>query len=226
MDLIERLRAEIESIPGPLSRQKIMNRRNEIKTRSRARRHTTAGDGSNEEIAGPSTDLPNGASDNVVLTTIEKKEAISAIMMTPGRAEAARLANDYVQGGEPRCLRVGDQMTNTTMTMIVMRLIDLPVIAGKLPFWKVKRFSRLILCEKPETPDVTQATVIAISGKSSADILKALQPWPTETNPASLCQHLLDHIKGRRVHLFAKVNTPGWESVIGDDNWSTELSDV
>jgi hypothetical protein len=223
MDLIERLRAEIELIPGPLSRQKIVNRRNEIKALTQARRHKTADDGLNEEIAEPSTDLPNEASGGVVSTISEKKEAISAILMTPGRAEGARLTKDYVQGGEPFCLRVGDQMTNTTILMIVMRLIELPVIAGKLPFWKVKGFNRLLLCEKPETPDVTQATMIAVCGEASAAILEALRPWPIETDPPSLGQQLLDHIPGRRVHLFAKANTPGWESVIGDDNWSTEV---
>ena len=37
MDLIERLLTEIESIPGPLSRQKIWNRRNEIKAKTKAK---------------------------------------------------------------------------------------------------------------------------------------------------------------------------------------------
>jgi hypothetical protein len=98
---------------------------------------------------------------------------------------------------------------------------EMPLIAGKLSYWKAKRIKRLILCKPPEAPDVTQSVAVAACSEAGDRLLATVSSWPIESDSASFCQKLLERVPGRRLHLFAKANKPGWESIIGDRNWST-----
>jgi hypothetical protein len=220
MDPIERLLDEIRAIPGPLSRQKIINRRNEIQARKRAKRLNADSHEPAAEAASAG-DEPNVSAGEV--DTAPRDKTVSAILLTPNHTDAARLAKRYVEGGEPFCLRIGDDATNDTVLMFVMRLSELTMVTANLPTWKAKRFSHIFLFDKPETPDLTDATVVAVCGRATDDLIGALRAWPSESDPTKLCQALLAQLPGRRIHLFAKADTPGWESVVGERNWSTKV---
>lgn len=252
-DRIERLVAEIEAMPGPLSRQKIENRLKELKAKKQAlsngnlqkpvetahspisfanltttKQNAAVSQEMNEpvEVSGPTSERVTEAEQERTKPdeTAPDSDTIAAALVTPSRSDVTNIIKKYVRGGEPYCLRIGKAMNNDTIIMIVAQMNELTQIAEQLWYWKAKKFDLLILGATPETPDVTRSMAIGVCGKVDPDAVARLQTWATELDLTKLGQQLLKRIPGRRVHLFGPGDAPGWETFADDELWSTEGS--
>lgn len=201
---IERLRTLLSSSPGPLTRKWLSQQRQSLKSTSAAASEAS-------EDASPS----KGGSDVANVP-------VSALVLTPGRTDMSRLGKDYVTDGEPFCLNFSAKMADDAVLLAVARVGQLPTIAEKLTCWGFKRFSHVFLTGKPSEPDVIGAEAIAVCERGQFKLGDELKEWPVETDRAKLIERLLADVTGRRVHLFAKTEEAGEESIVDEANWLLE----
>jgi hypothetical protein len=149
------------------------------------------------------------------------REPIGTLLLTPNGKDVAKLIKPYPGGGElPFCLRYSDIVAQSAAMMMMARVGDLPRLADKLSLWGFTRFKAIYGLAQPTAPDLMNVDAIAICERGSFDLFKPLLDWPAEKDPLKLAESLLNQVAGRRVHLFAQSETPGWESVVGEANWS------
>ena len=147
----------------------------------------------------------------------------SAILLTPSKHDITSLKKDYFAEGSPACLRV--KAAKDAALVIATHAADLQVFVDKLPCWGFGRISRVYLMAPPSNPDVTRASVIAVCERGSARV-GGLESWPTEADAVRLAESILGDLPGRRLHLFAKDQASGWNTVVGDANWACEAEAV
>jgi hypothetical protein len=145
------------------------------------------------------------------------------ILMTPiGRRDIRRLV-DYADR-PPLCLRIHERVSKDAIGIAIARLVDLPTIENKLfPGCGFASISRVLIPQQPADPDVTntQVVVIATRGQRNSGDLPKFQ-WvagAASIDPASLASRLVPDAENR-LHLFATAESDGWNSIIGEANWS------
>jgi hypothetical protein len=151
-------------------------------------------------------------------------ERFDLILMTVlDRHDPRRLLADYADR-TPFYLRVHERVANGAVGIVVARLVDLPVIENKLlPGCGFDGIARVFLLRDPIDPDVTDAQVIVVATRGQRDIedLASFQ-WLPEVEPldaVALALRLVPDAKSR-LHLFASAESDGWNSIIGEANWS------
>jgi hypothetical protein len=217
-DLIERLaHILIDEINGPITRQKVIERRRFIKKASKRNPFEDAKLAPVEQ--GQPDDNPEQKNDQPERLESDEKTSIVLIDLR-SRSDVVNISKDYAPGSEPACLKAGDKLSLDAFVLIVMRLVDAYAVNGKLPFWGKGRFDRIFLFKQATSTEVTDEIVIAIAAKDEHHIFDGLLFAHHESDPIKLCQKLLSDVPGARLHLFATDETPGWDAVIGDDNWS------
>jgi hypothetical protein len=217
MSTIDRLHALLQAIDGPASRNALVKIRAGLKPKSKGT------DGDNIVRFPPiavAHEAPDQAGTHFNLTS-----PIAAIFVEPGKSDLSRLKKDFIAAGEPLCLGLGQAIAEDAVLIASARVGDLPIIADKLALWKFKRFSHIYLLSPPTGPDLMNAAALAVCERGASK-LPSLDEWPVDKDPTELAHGLLSGIGGRRVHLFAKAESHGWESIIGDANWSTETDDA
>lgn len=203
---IEKLRAVLLTSDGPLTREFLLSARNAAKVAKADTQNDRGDPEPRTEISAVAKKGKHG----------EVTGSISTILLTPSRQDIANLRKDYVSGGEPPCLQI--KAAKDATLVIASRASDLPTFGEKLRCWGFARFSRLYLLKPPTNPDLTQADVLAVCEQGKGNVA-CLQEWPKEADPHVVAATLLTKANGRRVHLFAKSETHGWESLVGDANW-------
>lgn len=232
MNTVERLRAVLETCDGPVTRAWLEAKCNELDPPT-SKRAKLAND---REPVAPVRLEPTASDDRELVDTTGSRESISAsnsaltvpapavkasaLLITPSKKDLSRLKEDYMKKGEPFCLGFSSETVTADVIVAilapvgeVLRLID------KLGSWGADRVLRLYLLAPPSGPNVINADAVAICGRSRSKFFNEPSDWPTETDPVKFAQSLLNEISGRRVHLFANVDTPGWDCRIGNVNW-------
>jgi hypothetical protein len=216
---IEQLLSVLESIDGPISRPKIEQKRKQLQQIKKAREANPPDDSSGSQ------DGADDSFDSLSSPTVvgdQANQPVSVVFATLDKGDMSRFSKDYVHGGEPRCFAIGRMMTSDTLLVITTRVGHLAIIGAKLHFWGFKQLSRVFLCQSPDEPDVTQAPVVVVCAKN-LDLFNPLSSW-LSGDANELCLDLLREVPGRRVHLFAKSATSGWEVYSGESNWTTEFA--
>lgn len=222
-DFIELLRQDIDQIDGPITRQKLIKRRN-IRKAARKRDPLAA------EVNVPAAAFPGADNDTSIPgdpVNIASDAAFSVVLADlRNQSDIVQLSKDYVIGGEPAALKVGGQMTFDSTFVAIFRLADVCSVAGKLSFWSKGRFDRIFLSQPTGAPDVTDEIVVAVCAKNVPEIIDQLMFKPVNVDPATFCLGFLKDLPGRHLHLFAAKETSGWSSVIGKDNWAVGVAAV
>jgi hypothetical protein len=161
------------------------------------------------------------AADPWLLATSDRD--YDCILMTPiGRRDIRRLV-DYADR-PPLCLRVHERVSKDAIGIAIARLVDLPTIENKLfPGCGFASISRVLIPQQPADPDVTntQVVVIATRGQRNSSDLAEFH-WlagAASIDPVSLASRLVPDAENR-LHLFATAESDGWNSIIGEANWS------
>jgi hypothetical protein len=156
--------------------------------------------------------------------TIHLGRDFDLVLSTPRRSDIRKLREDYY-GPLPRCLRTGETVADDAVMIVVAALSDFPVIENKfLPFCGLESISpRLFLSQSPAGPEVTgaQAIIVAELGSSGRAHLAEIE-WLTNDEPIDplvLAARLVPDAKNK-LNLFASAEADGWQSLIGDANWS------
>ena len=144
---------------------------------------------------------------------------VAALLLTPTKQDVAKLRKDYLAEGMPACLRM--ETANKAALIIATKMVDVPVLADKLECWGFNRISHVYLLSPPQSPDLTQAEVLAVCERGSARI-KELKDWPETKDAEELANNILGELSGPKTHLFAKARSPGWNSVVGEENWKLD----
>jgi len=145
--------------------------------------------------------------------------AVAAVLLTPTKQDVAKLRKDYLAEGTPACLRM--EIANKAALIIATKMVDVPALADKLECWGFSRISHVYLLSPPQGPDLTQAEVLAVCERGNARI-KGLKDWPETKDAEELANNILGELSGPRTHLFAKNQSPGWNSVVGEENWKLD----
>jgi hypothetical protein len=152
----------------------------------------------------------------------QPKLPITALLATVSGRDATRLSKEDIREGRPKCLSFGNDVGSKAVLLVCAKIGVLPSLSRAIESLKFGRCSRIYLLSEPATPNVTDCDALAIYERGGLKLSSDVTDWPSEKNPISLADRLLADVTGRRVHLFAKSKTPGWESIIGEENWQTE----
>jgi hypothetical protein len=158
-------------------------------------------------------------------TRFDRSEPVGVLVLTPSAGVVSRLNKPFTTGGEPACLRYHDVVAQNAVLILMARVGDLPRLADKLSLWGFKRFKAIYALAPPSGPNLMDVDAIAICECGRSNLVKDLEDWPTEKDPLKLAESLLNEVAGRRVHLFAESETPGWECILGEANFSMEVND-
>lgn len=221
-DAIDLLAAVLAKIDGPINRKKLIIERKRLKAARKRDPFDSIGspaqtpglNGSVKEVAESHTAQGEDKVFRVALIDLQKAGDITA------------LAKDYVVGGEPAVLKVGDRLSHDATVVIIFRMADVCSIAGKLSYWRKGRIDRVFLFKPKMGSEISDETAIAVCGKCEADAIDRLLFASMAPGALHLCQDLLSSLSGRRLHLFAESPTPGWDSIIGEENWNTDVVNI
>jgi hypothetical protein len=211
-DTIDQLAAVLAKIDGPINRKKLITERKRIKaSRKRDPFDLT-------ELPGQTPDLGNSV--EVANSPIAQSddEVFRIVLIDLQKAgDIAALAKDYVVGGEPAVLKVGDRLSHDATVVIIFRMRDVCSIAGKLSYWRKGRLDRVFLFKPKMSSEISDETAIAVCGKREADAIDKLLFASMAPSALQLCQELLSGLGGRRLHLFAEMTTLGWDSIVDEE---------
>ncbi len=235
MAAIDRLRDILEQLDGPATRERLRNERSKIEGSLRAEQAPQPTQGDTHDPAPPEEKETDQAAQAAAVsgsaTVADSITAaagsvaggpITALLLTPSRKHAVQLDKNYES--EPECLRLGHEVADEAILIAVATTRDLLAVARTAEWWKFKRFHGLYLLSCPEAPDVTVAQAMMIYTRGELKPNAPMTAWPDDKNPVRLADHILRAVKGRRVHLFAEKRCPGWEAIVGDENWVTQDS--
>lgn len=124
----------------------------------------------------------------------------------------------------PRCLRIHERVSEDAIGVAIARLVDLPVIENKLlPGCGFASISRVLILQQPADPVVTNAQVVVIATRGARDSSDLADfQWLTggaSLDNVSLANRLVPDAENK-LHLFATAESDGWNSIIGEANWS------
>jgi hypothetical protein len=120
---------------------------------------------------------------------------------------------------------LADLLEQDAAVVVFARIIDLPVIAEKVPLITgVRRISRVILLRQPASSDVTEAQVVVIAERG--DVTCALPQnceFLAATDTSAILAELFPQWT-KTLHVFAREQTAGSICLVGDDSWNKETS--
>lgn len=146
------------------------------------------------------------------------------LVMTALNSKACRNLREPWNHPLPLCLRVGDMVTDDAVMIVLSKLSDFPTIENYLlpgcGFGSAS--ARAFLVHTPNSPEVTDATLIVVAQRGSEDRANIAEiGWllPGEAfDPFALAYRLVPGARSK-LNLFASADTEGWHSIIGDENW-------
>jgi hypothetical protein len=226
-DAIDRLSGIIKRSDGQPSRAYVESERKKLRgTYSPVPTAGLGGDQSdqNTQIAANRLDrriTDDATSPSGQLESHENAEAmISALFVTPDDRDASRVSKVNIMR-EPACFRPGAKVGDHAVLILRAKLRNVLPVASRLEWCGCTRLVGFYLLTRPEGPEVKDLEAIAIYVKGNPQI-NLFSDWPTQDDPDELTNCLLQNVSGRRVHLFAKSEMPGWESVVGEANRPAE----
>jgi hypothetical protein len=169
--------------------------------------------------------LPKRTDEPEDSTVVSAEEApaprIHIVLATPTSRDASRIRN----GETPPLLselkrELGDQAVLLVHTKLAT-LISMVAAGASAGF---DRFSAISMTTQPATPDVGDCDVLAIFERGETKLSVNMTDWPSEKGPLKLANRLLKDIEGRRVHLFTKTASAGWEALSSDSMWAEPAS--
>ena len=148
---------------------------------------------------------------------------VDCILITLIDRHDVRRLVDYADR-PPLCLRIHERISKDAVGIAVARLVDLPIIENKLfPGCGFASILRVLLPQCPAEPDVTDAQVVIIAARGQRDWSDfATFRWLADgesLDAVSMASRLVPYAKNR-LHLFATAQSDGWNSIIGEANWS------
>jgi hypothetical protein len=151
------------------------------------------------------------------------KPAFELVLMTPSNGHMRRLREDYV-GRLPLWGRIYDRVSTDAIGVVVARVSDLPIIERKLlPGCGFAGIAQVFLLHEPLSSDVTQAEVVVLARRqpSTQDESPQLQ-WMPKGQAVDLTALSTVFAPGaqQKLHLFATSASDGWQSIVGEANWS------
>ena len=155
----------------------------------------------------------------------ESEPPIAALLLTASGRDASRLTKEGNRESLPRCLRISNDVGDKAVLLVCAKVGVLSSMSRAIESLKFGRCSSIYLLSEPTGPDVTECDALAIYRRGGFKLSSDVTEWPSDKSPISLADRLLADVTGRRVHLFAKSKTAGWESIIGEENWATEAEE-
>ena len=156
-------------------------------------------------------------------------ERYRLVAFTPSTKDLARFAEDY--GDEhtlARCFTIRDLIASDAIAAVNVPVRSIHVaVYGLLRLCGFDSTPHILLMRCPDSPDVSQERAIVVSKRHSRSDLAVPSKFPAmdgEAGTLAVAAGLMS-AEVEKLHVFAKVQTPGWELVIGDDSWS-ELPSV
>jgi hypothetical protein len=154
---------------------------------------------------------------------IKAETTYDLVVMTPlVDAHLQRVAEGSV-GPLPLWSRTHQRMAKDAVCLVFAKARDLPLIGHRLlPGCGFGAISQILLPHRPNSPNVTDANVIAIArrgqGTATCD---ADFHWISEAalDVEILAERLAPESK-QKLHLFAASESEGWRCVVGEANWS------
>lgn len=144
----------------------------------------------------------------------------SVLLASPSAADVQRLMKSYPTEF-PLCLRIHEQRAETALLVVQARLKDVLAIADKLPCWGFARLERIYLIASPQSPEIADAEVLAVSHWGNTQ-LPEVEGWPATSNAFDLVDRLATNFVGKKLHLFARDRRDRWDSIVGEENWAVE----
>lgn len=167
-----------------------------------------------EDIA-PGVDLPKEVEAEV------EKVPVAAVLMTVNSKDVSRLDKSLQENSDPNCLTLRDQIENRAVLLVYTRASTLTSMQAVIKSLGFDRCSRIGLVGEIAGNDITSSNVMAIYVRGGLTGIAEAIDWRSEKDPAALADRILAGIEGRRVHLFAKSRSEGWDSLVGDENWQS-----
>jgi len=141
--------------------------------------------------------------------------------MTVSSKDVSRLDKALQENGDPDCLTLRDQIEDRAVLLVHTKastLISMQAIIKSLGF---DRCSRIGLVGEVTGNEITSSGVMALYVRGGLKGIAETINWRSEKGPVALADRILAGIEGRRVHLFAKSQSDGWDSFVGEENWQS-----
>jgi hypothetical protein len=149
------------------------------------------------------------------------KTPVAAVLMTVSSKDVSRLDKALQENGDPDCLTLRDQIEDRAVLLVHTKastLISMQAIIKSLGF---DRCSRIGLVGEVTGNEITSSGVMALYVRGGLKGIAETINWRSEKGPVALADRILAGIEGRRVHLFAKSQSDGWDSFVGEENWQS-----
>jgi hypothetical protein len=156
-------------------------------------------------------------------------ERFDLLLVTPGKDDLAHLRADYSDDSTlARCLPLFQLIEDSAAAIVTARTSDLPVIANVLlPLCGFRRLSRVLLTQRPTSPDVTDAEIIITAQRGDMRLRPSEDGgWLDHVgsiDPLAIAARLFP-ATSRRLHVFASAKADGWRCLVGDDSWAEQPS--
>jgi len=156
---------------------------------------------------------------------IKAGEEFDLLVLTPREKDLAHLRADYSDASTlARCLPLQRLTAHGAAAIIMARMSDVPVIENKLlPLCGFRRLSRVLLAQRPTSPDITDAEIIIMAERGKMRLSPPEDGgWLDDAGPidslaiaARLCPDA-----SSRLQVFAPAQADGWRCLVGDDSWA------
>jgi hypothetical protein len=216
----------IEQLVGILRRERVDTRQAMLRITKKLKDARRGPSKSASAPVGSSTNEPTTVPVDGVPDTgpVQIARDFDLVLATPGRSDIRRLREDY-DGPLPECLRIGENIADDAVMIVIAALSDLPVIENKLlPYFGFEGISpRLFLARSPIGPEVTgeQVIIVAERGSGNRACVFGIE-WLADDesiDPLTLASRLVPDAMNK-LNLFASAETDGYQSIVGGVNWS------
>ena len=158
------------------------------------------------------------------------QQSIDLILATPPR-ETMRLLSETLSDHSAlfRCLKFYELVAKEAVLVVIAKIAGLPTIEAKLfPCCGFKRFAHVLLVRQPTSADIGGADVVIVGIRGSVQpILLTSDSWLSEKDevldPVAIAERLFPDAE-RKLHVFATERSDSWSTLIGDENWSEQLT--
>ena len=161
---------------------------------------------------------PGGEADAVT-----ERQPIAALFMTPSAHDVSRLNEVYAGKVQYRCLSFGSEVAAISALIVSAKLGVLMSMQKVFEDWGFIRCCSIHLLSEPIAPNVTECAALAFYERGGLTCNGTVRDWPVDPDASQLADLLLKGVDGRRVHLFAKSESLGWESIVGAENWQIDV---
>lgn len=222
-DALAMLAQFVAETKGPITRQKVITERNRLKAARKSHVSGTTSVGTP-----PATDAAAAPIDMVARATeATSGTAFNTVLIDlRNRLDIKNLDTDYVRGGEPAALKIGECLSHNALVVAIFRLGDVCTLAKKLEFWRKGRIDRLFLFKSMGSVDVTDEIAIAVCGNDTENRFSQLFFVSQSSSPLDVCIDVLNDDPSVKLQLFAETASPGWSALCGEDNWKTDIMNV